>query len=239
MLVIPAIDILNNKVVRLEKGKYDKAKIYHDNPVELAVKYSELGFKRLHVVDLAGSKTGITSSAGIIKKISELCKIEIQFGGGVRTADDARYLFSNGVKRLVVGSLSIIDKKEFEKIINKFNSEKIIVAADVKNNRIRTRGWTEETQVTINDHIEYCSGLGIEEFLCTDINTDGMLSGPNLKMYEELNKHFPHTKVIASGGVSSIDDIEKLSNINQFGVVVGKAIYENKIDLKELAKYGG
>ncbi len=238
MIVIPAIDILQNKIVRLRKGDFNQIEFYPNSPLEQAKLYETAGFEWLHLVDLNGSKTGIISVSEIILEIKSKTKIKIEFGGGIRSYDNAATLLTLGVDKIIVGSLSIQNKNEFEKIIDNIGAGKIIVAADVKNEMIAVKGWTENTVVSIYEHIEYCKKLGINTFLCTDISTDGMLTGTNLDLYEKLLKSFLGINLIASGGVKDINDVKALNDLDVYGVVIGKAIYENKIEIKELVKIG-
>ena len=237
MLVIPAIDIIDNKVVRLEKGKYDSSKEYGIDLFSQVKKYSKYSFKHIHIIDLIASKSGSINVINIIKAIKEIYNVSIQFGGGIRSAEKVRELFEIGIDKVIVGSMSINNKNEFEKIINENDFSKIIVAVDVKADEIFIKGWTENTNIKLNDHVEYCCKIGVNEFLCTDINKDGMLQGPNFNMYKKLMNDFPEQKFIASGGISNLSDIKKLNQMNMYAAVVGKAIYEDKIELKELAKF--
>ena len=236
MLIIPAIDILDGKLVRLEKGDYQTHKIYSDNPIEVAKKFAEHGFDLIHLVDLSGSKDGRINTVGLLKKIKSELNVKIEFGGGIRLLDDVKKLVDSGVDKVVIGSISITNKNEFEKIVKEIGSEKIIAAIDSDVGLIKVKGWTEQTNVTIENHIDYCLSLNVDTFLCTDIKKDGMLTGPNINLYKDLMDKFPSTKIIASGGVSRIEDVNELKEQNLYAVVIGKAIYENKINLKELAE---
>ena len=236
MLVIPAIDIIDGKVVRLSKGKYDSVVSYDNSPIEQAKIYSDLGFEWLHVVDLSGSKDGNINTKKIIEDIKKQTNLKLEFGGGIRSKTDVVSLNNLGVDGIIIGSLSVTNKNEFESIFDDVDPGKIIIAADVLDYKIRIKGWTENSNVHLFDHIEYCNKFGIENYLCTDIAVDGMLTGPSFKLYEETIEKFSSIKLTASGGVSNIDDILKLKECPYRGVVVGKAIYENKIDLEELAK---
>lgn len=239
MKIIPAIDILDNKLVRLEKGDYNSSKIYSEDPVEAAKRFYNAGFNLLHIVDLSGSKTGKISVTEIIKRIKNETKLKIQFGGGIRSVADAKKLIDSGIDKLIIGSISVSDKNEFEKIVLNVGTQKIIAAVDVKDDFVMIKGWTVDSNIKINDHINYCLSFGLETFLCTDIKKDGMLTGPNINLYKKLYKDFSSIKIIASGGVSNLKDLQKLSELDLYGAVVGKAIYENKIDLKELKKIAG
>jgi phosphoribosylformimino-5-aminoimidazole carboxamide ribotide isomerase len=221
MLIIPAIDILDGKLVRLEKGDYQTQKIYSDNPFEVAKQFAELGFDFIHIVDLSGSKDGRINSIELLKKIK---------------LDDVIKLIDCGVDQIVIGSISITNKNEFRKIVKEIGSEKIVAAIDSVDGLIKVKGWTEQTNITIENHVDYCLSLNVNTFLCTDIKKDGMLTGPNINLYKNLMVEFPSTKIIASGGIGRIEDVKELKKQNLYAVVIGKAIYENKINLKELAK---
>jgi phosphoribosylformimino-5-aminoimidazole carboxamide ribotide isomerase len=238
MLIIPAIDIIDNSVVRLSKGKYEDVTNYKQTPLEQACLYDALGYEWLHCVDLIGSKEGKINILGIIKEIKNNTKLKIEVGGGIRKAEDVNIMVSEGVDRVLIGSMAVNNKDELEKAVNKNSPDKIVIAADVLDNRVRIKGWTEDGGVMLTDHITHCRTLGIDTFLVTDINKDGLLSGPSFDLYENIMKEFRGINLIASGGVSSMCDIIKLSEMNCYAVVVGKAIYENKIDVKELAKFG-
>lgn len=239
MLIIPAIDILDGKLVRLEKGNYNSGKVYSDDPFSVASLFDEIGFDLIHIVDLSGSKQGKIQTIDLLKKIKSNLGIKIQFGGGIRSADDAKLLLEIQVDFLVIGSLSIINPEEYEKIISLTGSDKIVNAIDSENELVRIKGWTENSQISVYDHIEFCFSKGTTKFLCTDITKDGMLSGPNLSLYKKIKELFPQINLTASGGISSLSDVLELKEINIYVAVIGKAIYENKIDLKELKKIAG
>ncbi len=236
MLIIPAIDIIDGKVVRLSKGKYESVVSYNITPLEQAKIYDELGFKWLHIVDLSGSKDGNINTKKIIEDIKNETNLKIEFGGGIRSKNDVINLEKIGINGIIIGSLSVTNKKEFESIFNKVNPNKIIIAADVLEYQIRIKGWTENSNVHLFDHIEYCKSLGIDNYLCTDIAVDGMLTGPSFNLYKSVIEKFPKIKLTASGGVSNIHDVVQLKNLPLRGVVIGKAIYENKINVEELVK---
>ncbi|AFH48166.1 Phosphoribosylformimino-5-aminoimidazole carboxamide ribonucleotide isomerase [Ignavibacterium album JCM 16511] len=239
MKIIPAIDILDNKLVRLEKGEYDSAKVYSDDPFEMARTFSDFGFEWLHIVDLSGAKSGKLFITELISRIKNERKLKIQVGGGIRNLSDAKMLIDKGVDRLVIGSISVIDKQEFEKIISEIGPEKIIASVDLRDDYVMVKGWTLNSEVRLSDHIKYCLSINVKTFLCTDIKKDGMLTGPNLELYKNLLSEFPSADFIASGGISCLQDLIALRELNIYAAVVGKAIYENKIDLKELKKIVG
>jgi phosphoribosylformimino-5-aminoimidazole carboxamide ribotide isomerase len=238
MIVIPAIDVFQNRIVRLQKGEFDKINFYPNMPLEQAKIFYNYGFNWLHLVDLIGSKTGEISVKGLITEIKSNTKLKIEFGGGIRNIKNAEELFACGIDKIIIGSLSVQNKTEFEKISEVFGPEKIIVAVDVVNENLVIKGWTEQTSITIFEHIDYCKSVGIQTFLCTDVSTDGMLTGTNRILYEKILRNEQDIKLIASGGIKDLDDINKVNKLNVYGVIVGKAIYENKIGLKELAKFG-
>lgn len=238
MLIIPAIDIYENKVVRLRKGNFNEITFYDFSPVEIATEFSKANLKWVHLVDLLGSKTGKISITEIISDIKKNSKLKLQFGGGIRNIETAEHLFNIGVDRIVIGSLSIINKNEFEKIAKKFNSEKLVVSIDVINYQIAIKGWTETSNISILEHINYCKDLGIKYFLCTDIAKDGTLEGPNLHLYTEILNNYPNIKLIASGGIFNLDNIKSLNDLKLYGAVIGKALYENQIKLEDLKNFG-
>lgn len=237
MLTIPAIDILNSKIVRLKKGEFDQVTTYENTVFEQAQMFDEVGLKRIHCVDLKGSKSGEMRIISEIKKIKSHTNLEIQVGGGIRTYNDVKNLVNSGIDYFVIGSMTITDKPTFEKIVNDFGPERIIVAADVKGKKVRIAGWTEETNVTIDSHIGYCIGLGLRQFLCTDIDRDGLLEGANIEFYERLKTKYSDAFIIASGGISGTDDLNKLREKKIDAVVVGRAYYEGRITLKDLVTY--
>ena len=236
MLIIPAIDIIDGKVVRLSKGSFESVVDYAKTPLEQAKIYGDHGFEWIHIVDLSGSKEGKINTVEILNEIKEETDLKIEFGGGIRSKDDVMFLNNNDVDGIIIGSLSVTDKNEFESIFNDIETDKIIIAADVLDYKIRIKGWTEDSMIHLFDHIDYCLSLGIDNFLCTDISVDGMLTGPNLTLYNEILNRYKSIKLTASGGISNIDDILELKKHPFRGAVVGKAIYENKINLKELSE---
>jgi phosphoribosylformimino-5-aminoimidazole carboxamide ribotide isomerase len=236
MLIVPAIDIYDKKTVRLSKGDFNNITYYPLSPLDQAKQYAEYGFKRIHIVDLQGSANGETTILDILKSIKTETNLEIEFGGGIRNYETVQAAFSVGVDKIIIGSLAVKDKPKFEFILHSYNPLLFIVSADVNEKMIAVQGWTETTSVSLNDHISYCSSLGLDQFLCTDISKDGTLLGTNNTLYAEIMKDFPHIKLIASGGIKNIQDIRTLQQMDIYGVVVGKAIYEKTIDLKELSE---
>lgn len=237
MLIIPAIDIYNNAIVRLKKGDFESITYYKNTPIQQARIYDSLGFETVHIVDLIGSKTGKVTALDSIEQIKAETKLKIEFGGGVRDEKTVSELFTAGVDFVIIGSLAVNNKTEFEIILNNYPAEKIIAAIDAKDEQLKISGWTEDTSVSIYSHIKYCTDLGIKKFLCTDISKDGMLTGTNIELYRKIMSSYKDIQLIASGGVKDLNDLKSLKKINPYAVVVGKAIYEEKINLKELAEF--
>jgi phosphoribosylformimino-5-aminoimidazole carboxamide ribotide isomerase len=235
MKIIPAIDLMNGKVVRLSKGKYNSEIIYNDDPVQQAKIFEDAGFDRLHIVDLDGSKVGGSPNLSVVKNIHKICsKLKIQFGGGVRSFENINKIFEIGVHKIIIGSVSITDHNLMVNLLEKFNPQNFIIAADIRENKIVIKGWTESTNVSLYDHVDKMCDLGYSNYLCTDVSKDGMLTGPNIDLYKNLQIEFPKINIIASGGVSTLNDLVELKKLKLYGCVVGKSIYENKITLKEL-----
>jgi phosphoribosylformimino-5-aminoimidazole carboxamide ribotide isomerase len=236
MLVIPAIDIYFGKVTRLLQGDFDNAEYYEGTPFDYALKYESIGIEWLHIVDLAASLNGNISVMPQLKEIISNTNLKIQFGGGIKNLVNAGKAIECGVSRMIIGSVSITNKTEFEKIYKEFGAENIVVASDVIDETVFVKGWTHKSRVTLWNHIEYCISIGIKYFLCTDISKDGTLKGPNTELYNRIMEKYPNIKLIASGGISSMEDILELRNNKIYAAVIGKAIYENKISMEELKK---
>jgi phosphoribosylformimino-5-aminoimidazole carboxamide ribotide isomerase len=235
MLIIPAIDIYQNKIVRLSRGSFDFITFYKNSPVRQAKIFESLGFTIIHIVDLLGSKTGKFTEMETVRQIAEETNLKIEFGGGIRDVKTATEIFNAGVELAVIGSVSVKNKKEFELIVDSFSPKKIVAAIDSKDEKIAVHGWTEDTSVSIYNHIDYCLSIGIEKYLCTDISKDGTLQGTNIQLYKKILKKYPGINLIASGGVKNIVDVKEVKKINPYGLIVGKAIYEELINIEELA----
>ena len=235
MKLLPAIDIYKGKCVRLEKGEFQKSVIYNSCPFDQAKKFVSHGFKSLHIIDLDGAKKGTLINLNILKKIISIPNLSVQFGGGIRDIKIMQKLFSIGMDKLIIGT-SIFEKDFLKKVYENFEPNKIILALDFKllNEQpiIMKNGWQQDSKVNLFEFIENTNHF--DNLLITDISVDGMLSGPNLKMYRKLIRCFPNKHIIASGGISNLDDLKALSKINVKSSVIGKAIYENKISLSEL-----
>ncbi len=235
--VIPAIDIIDGKCVRLTQGDYEQKKIYNEDPAEVAKEFEDAGIKRLHLVDLDGAKEKRIINHKVLEKIANSTKLIIDFGGGIQSDVDIQKAFDFGAKMITGGSIAVKNQEMFLGWLEKFGPEKIILGADAKDEMIAISGWQEATKVSVFDFIEEYLKKGIKYTISTDVAKDGLLQGPSFEMYEKMQAKFSDLKIIASGGVSEMKDLEKLNDQGVFGVIVGKAIYEGKISLKELEKF--
>ena len=237
MEIIPAIDIINGECVRLTQGDYAQKTIYHKDPLEAALYFESIGIKRLHLVDLDGAKEGKIVNYKVLEKIASSTKLVIDFGGGIKTNSDIQLVFDYGAAMATIGSVAVKDKALFVSWIRKYGADKILLGADVKNEHIAVGGWLEATGISVYDFIQDNTQHGIKHIFCTDIAKDGLLQGPSVELYKKLIARFPDVNWIASGGVSGVADLEELKNCGCKGVIVGKAIYENKITEKELKQF--
>lgn len=235
--IIPAIDMIDGKCVRLTQGDYDQKKIYNENPLEVAKEFEDAGLKRLHLVDLDGAKEKKVVNWRILEKIASQTSLLVDFGGGVQSDEDLRIVFESGAKQVTGGSIAVKNRDLFESWLQTYGSEKIILGADAKNEKIAVSGWEEGTQLWVYDFVEEYVEKGIRYTISTDVAKDGLLQGPSFDLYKNLQDKCPVLNIIASGGVSGIEDVEKLAEMNIFGVIIGKAIYENRITLKELQRF--
>ena len=235
--IIPAIDIIDAKCVRLSQGDYAQKKIYNENPLEVAKEFEANGIKRLHLVDLDGAKSSRIVNYKVLENIATHTKLTIDFGGGLKTDDDLRIAFESGASMVTGGSIAVKNPPVFLSWLQKFGSEKIILGADVKNENIAVSGWQEGTELNMFDFLRDYTAKGVSKIICTDISKDGMLQGSNVDLYVKIKQQFPKLFVIASGGISSMSDIYALNDKNIDGVITGKAIYEQKITLQEIARF--
>jgi phosphoribosylformimino-5-aminoimidazole carboxamide ribotide isomerase len=233
MKIIPAIDIIDGKCVRLTKGDYNSKKIYHESPLEVAKLYENHGIKYLHLVDLDGAKENKIINYKILEEISLKTKLVIDFGGGIKTDEDVNIALNSGANQITVGSIAATKPALFYKWIEKYGAKNFILGADCKDRKIKTNGWLKDSGIEIDDLLESFKNSGIKEVISTDISKDGMLAGPAFDLYRELLEKFSFD-IIASGGVHLIDDLIKLKKIGCSGAIIGKALYENTISLKEL-----
>lgn len=235
--LIPAIDLIDGKCVRLTQGDYDSKKIYNEDPLEVAKMFEDHGIRRLHVVDLDGARAGHIINYKTLERIASRTSLIIDFGGGLKQEDDLEIAFESGAQMVTGGSIAVKNPDIFSSWITKFGSDKIILGADAKNKKIAINGWEETTDNELIPFIEGYYQKGITKVICTDISKDGMLEGPATDLYKEIREAIPYLYIIASGGVGSIGDIEKLQEAGIPAVIFGKAIYEGKITLKELLRF--
>mgnify|MGYP002852865985 CR=1 FL=1 len=235
--IIPAIDIIEGKCVRLTKGDYDTKKVYNDDPLEVAKMIESFGVRRLHVVDLDGAKSQHIVNYNIIEQIADHTSLVIDFGGGIKTNEDIDIAFASGASLVTVGSIAVKNPELFSEWLEKYSPAKVILGADVKNGLISINGWKEEGNDQLMPFLQNYVNQGVENVLCTDISKDGMLEGPAIELYKQIMEQFPKMRLIASGGVSCIEDIEALDAAGIPAVVFGKALYEGKIKLEELTKF--
>ena len=233
MRIIPAIDIINGKCVRLTKGDFNTQKIYNENPLEVAKEFEANGIEYLHLVDLDGAKSKHIVNHKILKDITLHTKLKIDFGGGLKSNDDIKIAFENGAFQVTGGSIAIQNPELFEEWISTYGTIKIILGADCINRKIATVGWLKKSDTDVVDFISHYEKKGIKYVICTDVEKDGMLQGANNDLYSEILEK-TGVKLIASGGISSIEDLKKIKSIGCEGVIIGKAIYEKKISLKEI-----
>ena len=243
MRIIPAIDIIEGKCVRLTKGDYDTKKIYNENPLEVAKQFEDSGIRYLHLVDLDGAKAQHIVNYKILEQISSKTNLKIDFGGGLKTNEDLHIAFNSGAKQITGGSIAVKDSKTFEGWISKYGSVKIILGADSDHGKVSISGWQEQSSEDLIPFIKTYQTKSIQYVICTDISKDGMLQGPSIELYRQIIKECTNSsrgqsiKLIASGGISNIDDLSILKEIGCEGTIIGKAIYENKISLKQLEKF--
>jgi len=235
--IIPAIDIIEGKCVRLSQGDYNQKKVYNENPLEVARMFEDAGITRLHLVDLDGAKAGNIVNYKVLETIASKTNLVIDFGGGLKSNEDLRIAFESGAQMITGGSIAVKNKEVFTGWIETYGAEKIILGADVKDEKIAVGGWIETSDLELIPFIQDYTQKGITKVICTDISKDGMLQGPAVDLYKKVLGEFPELYLVASGGVSGIDDIDRLIEAKVPAVITGKAIYEGKIDLKQLEKY--
>lgn len=234
--IIPAIDIINGHCVRLSQGDYQRITDYSKSPAAMAENFEALGFKRLHVVDLDGARSGKVINIKALKEITSRTNLIVDFGGGIKSEEDLKNVFEAGASAVSIGSIAVSDPDIVSLWADSFGAEKFIISADVRDNIVRTNGWTKNSGITLNQLISRYRNKNIRRILCTDISRDGMLCGSNIELYQTIMEQFPDCKLIASGGISSLEDIKKLDEAKIPAVVIGKAIYEQQINLEELAQ---
>jgi phosphoribosylformimino-5-aminoimidazole carboxamide ribotide isomerase len=232
--IIPAIDIMHGKCVRLTQGDYASQKIYNEHPLEVARQFEDAGLKRLHLVDLDGAKEGRVKNWNVLEVIASKTSLRIDFGGGISTAKDLQIVFESGAILATVGSIAVKNEVLFREWMIQYGPEKFLLGADVRNEKISISGWQVDTEILIYDFIAQYKEAGIQQIFCTDITLDGTLKGPPLDLYKKILSRFPELYFIASGGIRSLDDIYKLEETGCKSAILGKAIYEGMITLKDL-----
>ena len=239
LTLIPAIDIIEGKCVRLSKGDYAQKKVYNEDPLEVAKSFEDSGLQRLHLVDLDGAKAKHVVNWQVLEKIAGKTNLIIDFGGGVKSGDDLKIVFSSGASMVTVGSVAVTDKDLFFNWLRQYGAEKMILGADVNDKKIAVSGWLEITELDVFDFVGEYMEKGVKQVLCTDISKDGMLEGTSMELYKELLEKYPDMGLIASGGITQIDELYTLDEIGASGAIIGKAIYEGKIRLSDLQKFIG
>jgi phosphoribosylformimino-5-aminoimidazole carboxamide ribotide isomerase len=234
--IIPAIDILHGKCVRLTQGDYASQKIYNEFPLEVARQFEDAGLKRLHLVDLDGAKEGRVKNWNVLETIAGKTNLRIDFGGGIGTVKDLQIVFESGAIFATVGSVAVKDERLLREWIKQYGPENFLLGADVRDEKISISGWQVDTEILIYDFIEKYLEAGIQQIFCTDIKRDGVMMGPSLDLYKKILERFPDLYFIASGGIRSLNDIYQLEETGCKSVIVGKAIYEGLITLKDLAR---
>jgi phosphoribosylformimino-5-aminoimidazole carboxamide ribotide isomerase len=237
MRIIPAIDIIDGKCVRLSKGDYDTKKIYNENPLEVAKEFEAHGITHLHLVDLDGAKSKHIVNHKVLEQIASQTGLQIDFGGGLKADEDLRIAFESGAKQITGGSIAVKDADIFISWIEKHGADKIILGADALDEKVAVSGWQEESKEELIPFIQSYQSKGIQFVICTDISKDGMLEGPSFELYKRILEQTNDLKLIASGGISTFDELPKLAEMGCEGTIIGKAIYENRISLKQLESY--
>lgn len=237
MYIIPAIDIIDGKCVRLTQGDYSRKKVYAEDPVEVARLFQDHGIRRLHLVDLDGARSNHIVNLRVLEKITAATDLIVDFGGGVKSDEDIEHAFLAGAAMVTGGSIAVKDPATFGRWLGRYGPEKIILGADVRNRKIAIGGWMETSEQDVSSLISFYRQQSLQYAICTDVERDGVLKGPAFGLYRELLLEFPGIKLIASGGVGSVGDIERLAETGVFGAIIGKALYEEKIQLSDLKRF--
>lgn len=235
--VIPAIDIIEGKCVRLEQGDYNSQKVYDEDPLSAAKRFEDHGIRRLHVVDLDGAKSSHVVNYASLERITSKTSLIVDFGGGIKTDSDLSVVFESGAAMAVVGSVAVTDRDLFQDWLFAYGPDKMILGADIRKGFIAVSGWTEITEISLSEFLQYYKCMGIKQVLCTDIEKDGMMQGSSVDLYKQMVTDFPAMRIIASGGVSSAEEIRRLDEAGVSGAIIGKALYEGKIKLGELKEF--
>lgn len=234
MELIPAIDLIDGRCVRLTQGDYADKKVYEQNPVDMAKMYADCGVRRLHVVDLDGAKAKEPCNLRVLEQLATGTSLDIEWGGGIKSTDALRAAINAGANRVICGSVAVDNRELFANWLQNYGAEHVILGADVRGRNVATHGWLKESQVSIDEIIGWFLPFGLKQLICTDISKDGMLQGPNFPLYVELKENFPTVDTTLSGGISSMQDICKAKELGLHSVIIGKAIYEGRITFKDL-----
>lgn len=238
MKIIPAIDIIDGKCVRLTQGDYERKKIYNEHPLEVAKQFEDAGLTHLHLVDLDGAKASRIINYKVLEKIATHTQLKIDFGGGLKSDKDVRIAFESGANQVTGGTAAVKNPNLFLGWLQKYGKERIILGADVKDRKIAVSGWQEQSELEILPFLEDYVKKGVCYTICTDVSKDGLLQGSAIELYQEIREQFPDLNLTASGGVTTMAELEKLHEIGCYGAIVGKAIYEGKLSLKEIENWG-
>lgn len=231
MLILPAIDLYDKKAVRLYKGDYEQMTVYSNHPIEIARKFEQCGATFIHMVDLEGAKNGTTPNIDEVRKVVEYTNLAVEIGGGIRDEETVKKYIDLGVTRVILGTAAVTDDEFLRRMVSKYK-QAIAVGVDLKDGYVAIKGWTEKSQLTADEFFSHLSDIGVKTVICTDISKDGAMQGTNRQLYKELSQKYP-MDIVASGGVSSIDDIRALKEMNLYGAILGKAYYVGAVDLKE------
>lgn len=237
MEIIPAIDIIEGKCVRLTHGDFSRKTIYNDNPLEVAKEFEHAGIRRLHLVDLDGAREGRVRNWKVLENVAGKTSLVVDFGGGINEEHDVQVVLNSGAAMATVGSIAVKQQEIFVSWIKKFGAANFLLGADVRKEKITVSGWLENTDIDVYDFIEKYIAEGVSQIFCTDVSKDGAMEGPSIELYKKIIERFPNLNFIASGGVSKMDDVVQLQEIGCKGVIIGKAIYEAKIRLSDLKQY--
>lgn len=232
--IIPAIDIIGGECVRLTQGDYGRKTTYFKDPAEVAARYESIGLRRIHLVDLDGAKASAPANLKVLERVAARTRLDIQWGGGIKSADSLRAVLESGANRAICGSVAVTDPEAFAEWLAGFGPDHVILGADVRDGKVATHGWLRESELGVEELIDRFAPCGLNQVICTDISKDGMLQGPSFGMYGRLQTRYSVINITVSGGVGSLDDILKLNDMGLRSVIVGKAIYEGRITLKEL-----
>lgn len=235
--VIPAIDIIDGKCVRLTQGDYAQQKVYNEHPLEVAKAFEDIGVRRLHLVDLDGARKGAVVNWKVLEAIAGKTGLVVDFGGGIKTGEDLKIVFASGAALATIGSIAVKEPERFQGWVREYGPDKMFLGADVKEEKIAVGGWLETTPLSVFDFLEQHTAHGVKHIFCTDIAKDGLLQGPSIPLYRKILERFPHINFVASGGVSNVQDLASLQEIGCSGVIVGKAIYEGNITMQELKRW--